>query len=153
MDRMNNLNRSMTIRLNWVKSFAQDMRSPGTDVHIRTRFMLDDVRDIRLFKLFPKVHSLLRQCNALDIVVDCPSAEDYDEEEFSRAKVLAEWRPGFRWRFDDEEIERCQAIADGRSDWSTAATSPKSSEGEEIGEYQELDGREERSTNERLRED
>lgn len=113
--------------------------------------MLDDVDDIQKVRRF----SILRRpmelhtedCDCwVEIVVDCPSEQEDHEEEFARAKILAVWRPGLSWWFDEQEIGRCQALAKVQSEWSTAATSPESSEGEEISEYQYLGEGEDIST-------
>ena len=129
------------LRLRLVKAFARRTCSLVADTHIRIRFMLDDVDDIQkvrslsIFRPFIGLHA--DDCDCwVEIVVDCPSEQEGHEEEFARAKTLAVWRPDFSWWFDEQEIGRCQALAKVQSEWSTAATSPKSSEGEDVSEYQ-----------------
>lgn len=137
-ERLTTLSDSMGIRLAWIKSFVQDIRSLGIRFRVHVRFMLNDARDIHTFSRIPNVSSMMRRGDAFDVVVDCPSEQEYHKEEFSRAKILAMWRRKSDLRYDHQEIRRCETLADLRSNWSTAAPSPKSSQGEEIGDYQEL---------------
>lgn len=139
---------SICIRLDWIRDFFQNTGSPEADVQLHIRLMLNDVEDIEKVKRFEIVRASKKRRPAdgtIEIVVDCPSEQEYHEDEFKRAKTLAVWRPGSRWWFDEHEIRRCQALAELRSGWSTAATSPKSSDGEciggsqEIGDLEELD--------------
>jgi hypothetical protein len=116
LEHIGNFYNSIHIRLDWVKEFVQDMRSLGIRVRVHARFMLQDVRDIRNLRRISSGFSLRGRANALDIVVDCSSQQECHEEKFSRAKILAVRRPRSRWRFDDEEIKRCQAIAYGQSE-------------------------------------
>ena len=131
---------SMVFRIAWIKGFVQDIGSLGIGVQIRVRFMLNDVREIDKVKRIPSLPPLVTGGTVVEVVLDCPSEQEYHEEEFSRAKTLAVSHPGFGWEFDEQEIRRCRALAEGQSDWSTGATSPKSSRDEEIDDYQEFDG-------------
>ena len=100
--------------------------------------MLNDVEDIQMVKISQYLRSLWRQgpvAGTIETVVDCPGEHEYHEDEFTRANTLALWRPESGWWFDEQEIRKCQALAELRSDWSSASTSPKSSQGEEIGEH------------------
>lgn len=106
---------SMAVRLTWVKGFVQDMRSLGIVFRVHVRFMLNEARDMDTFRRTPNVSSMMIRSDAFDVVVDCPSEQEYHEEEFSRAKILAMWRRKSDWRFDHQEIRRCEALADLRS--------------------------------------
>jgi hypothetical protein len=129
---------SIHTRLSWIKAFVQNTRFLADDLDIHTRLMLNDVEDIQAVRISQHLRSLWKQGPAagpIEIVVDCPGEHEYHEDEFTRAKTLALWRPESGWWFDEQEIRKCQALAELRSDWSIASTSPKSSQGEESGEY------------------
>jgi hypothetical protein len=137
----NRMFNSIHSRLAWAEAFVQSMRSLSDDAEIHRRLMLNDVEDFEMVRMSRNLRSLWRRVPAtgtLEIVVDCPGEHEYDEDEFTRAKSLALWRSESGWSFDEQEIRRCQALAELRSDWSTAATSPKSSQGEDTDEYPEF---------------
>ena len=147
------LRRSIRDRLEWINEFVKNTCSPVVGMRVHIRLMLNDVKLIHMVKLFRVLPHLVRPHSTLKIVVDCPSEEEFHREEFSRAKTLAVMRNGCRWSqwsqcFDDQEIKRCEALAESRSGWSTAAASPTSSESEGIGEYQGVGGCDEINTGE-----
>lgn len=128
-------------RFAWAKAFVQSMRSLSDDAEIHVRLMLNEVEDIEMVRMSRNLRSLWRRGPAagkFEIIVDCPGEHEYHEDEFTRAKTLALWSSKSGWWFDEQEIRRCQALAELRSDWSTAATSPQSSQGKDIGEIPEF---------------
>jgi hypothetical protein len=141
LDLFNLMFNSIHPRLAWAKAFVQSMRSLSDDAEIHVRLMLNDVEDIEMVRMSRNLRSLWRRgpaAGTIEIVMDRPDEHEYDEDEFTRAKSLAPWSSESGWWFDEQEIRRCHALAELRSDWSTAATSPQSSQGEEIGEYPEF---------------
>jgi hypothetical protein len=137
----NRMFNSIHNRLAWTEAFVQSMRSLSDDAEIHVRLMLNDVEDFEMVRMSRNLRSLWRRVPAtgtLEIVVDTPGEDEYDVDEFTRAKSLALWRSESSWWFDEQEIKRCQALAELRSDWSTAATSPQSRQGEDIDEYPEF---------------
>jgi hypothetical protein len=143
---------SMHNRLKWINEFVQNACSPEVGVEVRIRFMLNDIKDIHTVRGFRNTAWLMRPHCTLEIVVDCQSEQECQEEEFSRAKTLVVAQHESIWGqcFDYEEIVRCEALAELRCVRKTAAVSPQSREGEAVGEYQEVGAREETSTNEGL---
>lgn len=139
-------------RLKWINEFVQNACSPKVGLEARIRFMLNDIKDIYTVRGFRNTAWLMRPHFTLEIVVDCQSEQECQEEEFSRAKTLAVANFESIWCqcFDYQEIERCEALAELRSGRRTAAVSPQSRKGEAVGEYQEVGAREETSTSEGL---
>lgn len=142
---------SVSAGLRWARAFVKNTCSLATSVQMRIRFMLDVIDDIQDVGNFVHVHPFetwhTKESDCcVEVVVDCPSEQESHEEEFATTKTLAVWRPGRHWWFDEQEIGRYQALAKLQSEWSTAATSPKPSEGEEISEYQDLGEGEDIST-------
>ena len=128
---------SMQNRLKWINESVQNTCSPVDGLRVYIRLMLNNVEDIFVVKRFRDLPYLMKPHSTVEIVVDCPSEQECHEEEFSRAKTLAVMSNKCYWRhcFDDQEIERCEALAELRSGWSTAALSPTSTEGGAIEEY------------------
>lgn len=144
------LHKSVRKRLEWINAFVENTCSPAIGLRVYTRLMLDDVKDVHMIKRFRDLRHWIRPDSKLEIVVDCPSEQECHEDEFSRAKTLSVTRNECIWPrcFDDQEIRRCEALAELRSGWSTAAASPTSGEGERIGDQQASDRRQETSINE-----
>jgi len=141
---------SMHNRLKWINEFVQNACSPEVGLEVRIRFMLNDIKDIHTVRGFRNTACLMRPHCTLEIVVDCQSKQECQEEEFSRAKTLVVAQHESIWGqcFDYQEIERCEALAELRSGRKTATVRSQSREGEAVGEYQEVGAREETSTNE-----
>ena len=140
----------MQNRLERIDEFVQNTCYPVDGLRVHIRLMLNNVKDIHMVKRFRDLPYLIRPHSTVETAVDCASEQEGHEEEFSRARTLAVMRNRCRWCdcFDDQEIRRCEGLDESRSGWSTAAASPTSSESETIGEYREMSGREEDSTNE-----
>lgn len=144
------LHKSIHKRLEWIDAFVEKTCSPAVGLRVHIRLMLDDVKDVHSVRRLRHLRHMIRPDSTLEIVVDCPSEQECHEDEFSRAKTLAVTRNKCKWLdcFDDQEIRRCEALAELRSGWSTAAANPTSGEGERTGDQQASDGRQETSMNE-----
>lgn len=112
-------------RLHWIGHLISLTCSVVDTENVRIRFMLDDLDGIDFTKRFMQRRTFAKCITIggrMELIVNYPG----EQEHLTVAVFTPETR---RWEFDDQEIERWQALAVLRSLRRKAAGSPRSSDG------------------------